>query len=862
MIQFDQYFQAATGHNQPFDYQSRLACGHRPPEDSRTAWLSQGTDCSSRLVDIPTGLGKTAGVVLAWLWNRLDQSQISNVESEISPWPRRLVYCLPMRALVEQTEENVRRWLANLWRYRAKLELSDTALEELCWLAGDGTPERPAHSPVILMGGEELDAAQRDWDLHPERPAIVIGTQDMLLSRALNRGYGMSRYRWPIHFALLNNDCLWVMDETQLLGVGLETSAQLDAFRAALHTVDPCPTWWMSATPDPARLVTVDHSPPGNGWPIVSLSDADLALPAVRERVTAVKPIARAPVHFTAASQKTYAAELTDFICEQHRAGSLTLVVLNRVDRAQQVYQQLQKQAQKLQPAAPVALVHSRFRPEERRAQETVLHADGGRIVIATQAVEAGVDVSARTLVTELAPWPSLVQRFGRCNRRGEFKDGEARIFWADLGADDNEELAAPYTADELARARTALRNLRDAGPQSLQAVRVADPPVIRPVLRRKDLVELFDTTPDLAGHDLDISRYIRDGEDTDVHVFWRNCGEDPNHPLQPEPATNELCRVSLPRFRDFLGKIEKSEAKTGGAKSLAFTWNPLDEKWQPARTARAGGTYLLDSSAGGYSPELGWMGAAVLGQPVAPLLPDQTAPATGYAGDPATFARAWVTLDDHTRAVVDETSHLIHVLAPEFAPAFLAAARWHDVGKTHAAFQKMLCGDDPARATQLWAKSANAGGRCERRYFRHELASALAWLQLAPTNAPERDLVAYLIAAHHGKVRLSIRSLPGEEPPSDRPAARIARGILDGDTLAPDAFAAIGFSPPSQPLALSLELMEMGLGPSGEPSWLARMIALRDRFGPFRLAWFETLLRAADARASLAQANSAQGSP
>jgi CRISPR-associated endonuclease/helicase Cas3 len=28
---------------------------------------------------------------------------------------------------------------------------------------------------------------------------------------------------------------------------------------------------------------------------------------------------------------------------------------------------------------------------------------------VATQVVEAGVDISARTLITELAPWPGLV---------------------------------------------------------------------------------------------------------------------------------------------------------------------------------------------------------------------------------------------------------------------------------------------------------------------------------------------------------------------------------------------------------------------------------------------------------------------
>ena len=53
----------------------------------------------------------------------------------------------------------------------------------------------------------------------------------MLLSRTLNRGYAASRARWPVEFGLLNNDCLWVLDEVQLMGSGLVTTAQLDAFR-------------------------------------------------------------------------------------------------------------------------------------------------------------------------------------------------------------------------------------------------------------------------------------------------------------------------------------------------------------------------------------------------------------------------------------------------------------------------------------------------------------------------------------------------------------------------------------------------------------------------------------------------------
>ncbi len=896
MVRFDQFFRLATGlRHDPYPYQCRLACGPPPPganqdmvhPDAATqAWLEAGSPCVSTLITVPTGLGKTAAAVLAWLWNRLRSLQSSHRDSktqtQLPTWPRRLVYCLPMRALVEQTADQVTQWLQNLRTAAVsrELDLTEQALSELLWLAGsDGLGESQvsslrseihfdlgkAHSPIILMGGEEVDLARCDWDLFPEKPAILIGTQDMLLSRALNRGYGMSRYRWPMHFALLNNDCLWVMDETQLMGVGLETSAQLDAFRAALRTVNPCVTWWMSATLDEARLATVDHPQPAGGWPTVALDEADLKLPAVKARFRATKTIQPAGLSLSDATKKTYAAQLARFVVEHHHPDSLTLVVLNRVDRAQEVYQQVKE----LHPEATLALIHSRFRPGDRRAHEAVLRDEGSRIVIATQAVEAGVDVSARTLITELAPWPSLVQRFGRCNRHGEFQDGQARIFWVDVHTDANDDLAAPYAADELASARTALETLHDASPQSLRAVSIAQSEVIRPVLRRKDIIELFDTTPDLAGHDLDISRYIRDGEDTDVQVFWRDLNGAAPTPQEPQPTPDELCPVSLPRFRQFLQKLQKISAQTSAPASLAWVWDPLAETWQPAQVARPGATYLLDRSAGGYSTQLGWFGTAsfapdIAVRPPAPSLADRS-----YSADAASLIGRWITLADHAAHVAAQATALANELALELAallpqtqPAAVltAAARWHDLGKAHEAFQNMLRGDDPARSGQLWAKSANVAGRCERRFFRHELASALAWLQLAPPDEPERDLVAYLIAAHHGKVRLSIRSLPGEEPPPDRPDARIARGIVDGDTLPPQAFSAIGLNPPPQPVALSLEPMEMGLSPSGQPSWLARMLALRDRFGPFRLAWLETVLRVADARASMAEANLPQG--
>ncbi len=93
-MKFDTFFTAATGFD-PFDYQRRLAGGQRQRNESCEDWLSLRT----KLINIPTGLGRTGAVVLAWLWNRVMVPSLNSQPATInqSHWPRRLVYCLPMR---------------------------------------------------------------------------------------------------------------------------------------------------------------------------------------------------------------------------------------------------------------------------------------------------------------------------------------------------------------------------------------------------------------------------------------------------------------------------------------------------------------------------------------------------------------------------------------------------------------------------------------------------------------------------------------------------------------------------------------------------------------------------------------------
>jgi CRISPR-associated endonuclease/helicase Cas3 len=797
---FASWFENATGHK-PYPFQTRFACAPNLPE----------------LIDVPTGLGKTPMAVLSWLWQR----RFHPDEAIRRATPCRLVYCLPIRVLVEQTCENAKTWLTNLNLL--------------------GEPGQGKVSVHLLMGGE----IDNDWDAYPEADAILIGTQDQLLSRALNRGYAMSGYRWPMHYGLLNNDCLWVMDEVQLMGIGLVTTAQLQAFRERFGTYGPVKSVWMSATLKTEALATVDFADRATSLSCLSLNRDDAQHADIDKRVNAKKPLCKADTTWKREGEDSYAKVLAEEMYRYHQNGTLTLVIVNRVSRAQGVFMALQQSLKQAQSPHELCLIHSRFRRAERKRLDQMLKEKPaqGRIVVATQAIEAGIDISARTLFTELAPWSALVQRFGRCNRYGEWEtNNPAKVFWVDLetsskgGRESLPEATLPYEGEELDWSRAQLARLNEVGPSTVSRIRAPEKDEYGHVLRRRDALDLFDTTPDLAGNDLDVSRYIRDGRDTDVLVYWRDWeGEQPPTNM-PSPRPEELCPVGIGQFKEFLKKDTR-----------AFRFDGLDRQWIPVIKEQVwpGLTILLHVSEGGYREDLGWTGRP--DDDVSPVpLPDKLPSHDAIDEDHFTFIKRFVLLSEHSKHVAHEIEKLKTVL-DHLEPGIpwkdlLTAARWHDLGKAHAAFQKMLLAllpaDDPKRASGPWAKSAHRSCRCDRKHFRHELASALALLL-----HNESDLAAYLAAAHHGKVRLSIRSLPDEEMPLD--GRRFARGVWEGDVLpAVD----LGDGVVSQSLALTLSFMEMGEGSHG-PSWLERMLRLRDHYGPFRLAWMETLVRVADWR-------------
>lgn len=796
MTSFAEFFQQAT-ENPPYGYQARLARDGLPA-----------------VVQAATGVGKT-GIILAWLWRRLHGP-------DPAATPRRLVFALPQRSLVEQVAREVRTWLSNL----------------------DATESVALH---VVMGGVASD--QRGWRLDMHRPAIVVGTVDSLVSKALNRGYGISRASYPIDFALVTNGAHWVLDEIQLSPESTTTMRQLAAFigssrTSGWSTAEPFGLTCMSATVSNSLLDTVDNPAPDESQ--VMRIEAGERTGELAVRLGATRTVRRLPVE--PGDHRATAAAVRD----RHRPGTLTLVVVNTVATARGIHAELRA------GPTPCTLLHSRFRGVDReRLVQRVREDPGppGHIVVATQVVEAGIDLNAAVLVTEAAPWPSLVQRAGRCNRTGRI-DG-AELWWLPPAR------PAPYEAVDVDASVAELERLNDVAVtgEDLLARQV---PVIEPEvtsIRRPDLLTLFDTAPDLGGADLDISPYVRDAEDLDVQLAWAgwtpadDTGRPPADAKAPEARWR--CRVPLGELRQLQKRAEVWRFGQGAGRGSG-QWTKVSGR-QPARP---GEILVVPASVGGYRPDTGFDPATRGTVPDCPSLdpvPDPrtgTDPASGaedaYQQDDASVAqRDWLPLDQHSDDVRDQTRALLaaigSTLTAEVAEAVTTAAYVHDAGKTHPLWQDALCALAPPDqreridAGRPWAKSA-IDGRLDYPHqgpFRHELVTLLLLdgpLRGLLAESYDPDLVRYLALAHHGKLRVQVRG------PDD----------IDEDTLlglkrgAEEPIPAL-LGQPAGILTVDLEQFTLG----GERSWTRTALRLRDRYGPFLLAYLEALVRVADWRAS-----------
>lgn len=372
-----------------------------------------GRFCNGMLessLDIPTGLGKTA-VIAIWLVARARGAVL----------PRRLVYVVDRRAVVDQATDvamELRRWVDRTPDVKRALGLERRSL------------------PISTLRGQYVD--NKDWLDDPSSPAIIVGTVDMVGSRLLFEGYGVSRKMRPYHAGLLGVDSLLVLDEAHLVP---PFEKLLEAIAAGLAMFGARGKELRMLIPafNLLSLSATGRTPVSTPF---GLHDADLVHPVVRRRLDAPKllRVVSGPDDNTnlADALAEAAWRLTD-------SGQRALRIIVFSDKremttaAKAAVEKLAKGDGKAgRPAVEVdtELFVGGRRVFERERAAGWLKARGfiagstvertrAVFVFATSAGEVGVDLDADHMVSDVVAWERMVQRLGRVNRRGE---GQAQV--------------------------------------------------------------------------------------------------------------------------------------------------------------------------------------------------------------------------------------------------------------------------------------------------------------------------------------------------------------------------------------------------------------------------------------------------
>ena len=390
-------------------------------------------------LDVPTGLGKTS-VMAAWL----------TALAEGADLPRRLVYIVDRRAVVDQATREAER-----------LRDCISSQATLCENLGLGESEP---LPISTLRGQFADNSR--WLADPSVPSIVVGTVDMIGSRLLFEGYGVSRKMRPYHAGFLGIDSLFVVDEAHLV----------PPFEALLERVVE-PQTELQGTADYEALIprsvllalsATGHSISGD---VLRIDESDLQHPVAGKRLRSVKRLHLIEQE-TDDSLVDRLANAAWELSEAGTAAKRIIVFCNSRDIAMNVEQAIDKRARgdkkRNIPKREIAtqLFVGARRVRERQQVECWLEEHGflagakfehsvPRFVFSTSAGEVGVDLDADHMVGDLVAFERMVQRFGRVNRRGE-GEAEIRVLLQRDKADKKEQAALDKALAKPERQRNA----------------------------------------------------------------------------------------------------------------------------------------------------------------------------------------------------------------------------------------------------------------------------------------------------------------------------------------------------------------------------------------------------------------------
>lgn len=311
----------------------------------------------SVILQAPTGSGKTKAALFPHLLAR----------QQGLDFPRKLLYGVPMRVLARSFYDDLR------------------------------AEKQHADLDARLQTGDQQD----DRKLEAE---ITFATIDQCLSSFLNIPYSLSVRQGNVNAGAVVSSYL-VFDEFHLLDPGSTLPTTLEMLRMLKGVT---PFLLMTATFSGAMLER-----------LAALLSAEVVY--VQEDDLQKIPTQQGKERRFHRVEAVLTAEA---VLAHHRSRSIA--ICNTVERAQNLYEALQEALEaRADKDTRVVLLHSRFLQDHRRGKEDEIRRlfgksraqEGSVILVATQVIEVGLDITCETMHTEVAPASAILQRAGRCAR-------------------------------------------------------------------------------------------------------------------------------------------------------------------------------------------------------------------------------------------------------------------------------------------------------------------------------------------------------------------------------------------------------------------------------------------------------------
>jgi CRISPR-associated endonuclease/helicase Cas3 len=347
---------------------------------------------------VPTGAGKTWASIMPFLFSK----QNNRID-----FPQKMIYSLPLRTLANSIHSDIRTTLNedNFKKSYSKL-----------------------YKLISIQTGEYSD------DPYFEKE-IIFSTIDQTLSNFLCFPLPLSQRLANINAGVLIGSYL-VFDEFHLLDSRLSMATSLGMIRVLKNLCRVC-IMTATLTENYIQFLTQEF-----GFEVVSIND----FPKDIDKINSLRPAKNKAIKkaMTVTGKKINAID----ILNKHE--NKTIVICNRVETAQKLYLELEKWKSK---ETRLFCIHSRYFDSDRKRQEQKIKEYFGKgnkkenaILIATQVIEAGMDISCDKMHTEISPINSFLQRAGRCAR---FANEYGDVFVYDVLNIEEKEIIKIETKDK-----------------------------------------------------------------------------------------------------------------------------------------------------------------------------------------------------------------------------------------------------------------------------------------------------------------------------------------------------------------------------------------------------------------------------